>query len=652
MRCLFTRAWRKSVRLCANNGVHYLTQRKAAKIQNSTLDQLHFRHGEAMMDGDSTTTTTGDKQPKKGTLDPLVELEQYKEKTKQWKLAVKVQLEDAASKNASLRDELKRVDAQHKDQQRSLRLELDTEFKERTQHKDDVIQQLTKDLAISREQHSKEIAELNRIHEQFLSNERMQHQGDLSSALEAAARQHSHEIKAVQEDAERTTRTLENVRHDLAVSQAKLTQLRSQHDEVLAQLAARNSEDEHHQVAAEEQQASSKEIQGLRAQLDLHVAKQMALSEQLERVTVEHRNEILVKDELREDEIQRREERIIVLQTILKQAQKESNEVHLRWADVQEEHHRATSVHVAEHQRLTSQVRDLVSQLEEVKKKGQQVEQEYLRAKRTVFELEEANVIRDKTFQELLMSEDQKVMMSLLEQRLDKATSEAARWQEQFMALRQSVDQEKQAVDEKEANVAEREDALEKRLAALTDKQQRIGLQEKRLREQHQQLSAQAEQLLSAARIGTPASSTSALLESGGVDDGKDLAAFGSTSSVLQAIRDSVTSMQHNYRTALARSNGSKKAAASLLFRHYRNILPLVFIVLFIVTLIYWWMFSGVAPSTSGDKSLTTFSDMKEELSAMKKEYGLLLSKLTQCCPDQSRPPELPVANFIVRKLL
>jgi hypothetical protein len=611
-----------------------------------------------MMEESATTGNGAHHAPSELLKDPVAELEAFKEKTKQWKQAVKAQLEDAAAKNLALREEIKRLNATHDEHQRSLRLELDSEFRERTQHKDDTIEQLTKDIAAMRESHNKELAEVRRLHEQQFANEQAQQQAAHESALAAATRRHQAELENSQEEVERTIRTLENVRHDLAISQAKLTQVKSQNDDLVAQASVRASDEEYRNISVEERQASAKEVDALRAQLELHVAKQQALSEQLERVAMEHKSDMNAKDELREDEIQRREERIIVLQTILKQSQKESNDVQLRWATLQEEHHRELSAQISDRERLLSQSRALQSQLEELKKRAQHVEEEYLRAKRTVAELEEANVIRDRTFQELLMSDDQKTMMSLLEQRLDKATLESARWQEECLGLRQTIEAQKQAVKMQADDVAHREEELTKKLTALSEKQIRIVAQEKRLREQHQQLSSQAEQILGATRNG--ASSTSSLLENGGgVDGGAGLSAsppgaIGGdiANNMIQSLRNSIINIQHNYRTAVARSNGSKKAAASLLFRHYRNMLPVIFIALFIVTLVYWWMFSGVAPSTSGDKSLTVFSDMKEELTAMKKEYNLLLASMKENCPSLAKPIPPPVLQAAGQKLV
>lgn len=612
-----------------------------------------------MMEGESATT--GDsvrQQQQSGPLkDPAAELEAYKEKTKQWKLAVKAQLEDAASKNSALREEIKRLNSSHDEQQRSLRLELDNEFKERTQHKDDTIEQLTKDISGLRENHNKEISELRRLHEKQLVHEKTQQLAAQESALDAASRRHQGELASCQEEADRTLRTLENVRHDLAISQAKLSQVKSQNDDLVAQANAKASNEEFHQISVEERQASVKEVEALRSQLDLHIAKQQALTEQLERLAVEHKNDMTAKDELREDEIQRREERIIVLQTILKQSQKESNDVQLRWATLQEEHHRELSAQISDRERLSAQSKTLQNQLDELKKRAQHVEEEYLRAKKTVAELEEANVIRDRTFQELLVSDDQKTMMSLLEQRLDKSTMEAIRWQEEYLSLRQTIELEKQAVKQQAEDVAQREGELTKNLAVLNEKQTRIHAQEKRLREQHQQLSSQAEQILGATRNGGTSASSS-LLENGG-DGGAALSGSSSShnggdiaNNMIQSLRNSIINIQHNYRTAVARSNGSKKAAASLLYRHYRNMLPVVFLALFIITLVYWWMFSGVAPSTSGEKSLTVFSDMKEELAAMKKEYNLLLTSMKENCPGLAKPIPPPVLQAAAKALI
>lgn len=590
------------------------------------------------------------------TSNPSVEVqfEQYKEKTKQWKQAVKLQLEDAASKNANLREELRRREAEHEAKVTQLRDELTADLDRRMLAKDAQLAEVTAELQRARREAN---AELEELRGHMAAKEReiaTDLQSSHASHVATLTREHAEEVRELQEELARATRSVENARHELALTQAKLQQAKTNCDDLQQQITQQHGSAE--QWMAQQNSASAKELDALKQQLELYASKNAALVEESQKIRVDHQQELRLKDELREDEVQRREERIIVLQTILKSVQSECDSLHLKWSRAQAEHQRQVDALAAEKERTAASLYEALVQVEELRKRVAQLEDECTRNRRTIADLEELSAIRDKTFQELLMSEDQKVMVSHLEHRLNVAAAEAALWQDKFTMLQRSLDTEKALLATREAELAAEESQLSKKQASLVEKQAWIASQEKKLREQHLQISAHASQVLTALQVGSGDSAhrgaaSSLLLDSvtsTSNNDGDDGVGNPSSMPFYRALREGLNNVHQNYMKALARANGSKRAAATILFRHYRRFLPILITVVFGVTVLYWYLFSGATVSNSGERSMSTFQDMTEELKAMKREYGLLVAKMTQCCPQE--PPPLPIPQQFVRR--
>lgn len=609
-------------------------------------------------DGSSSTpsSTTQPQQSLPSYEELLSELNALKTKTKSWKSTVKAQLDEASSKNAYLREELKKSHEAYDRDMAALRVELSREFRERTEQRELECQNLEQEVRAWKTKYSQqEIAHAEaqasavKAAEELLN---IQHRQDLEKEL--AQREEQARLAA------QTQRLLEAQKdaldHDKAVLSLRVTSLAEQ-------LRAR---DEASSDSAIQQPIAGAEADAKR-RLELveerEAKSRVQHDEALARAEGEHRR----REEALQESLQRREEQLLTVQTILKQSQHDAVVVQDHWLRAQQQLTALQSNYQASFLQLQRELAAVKESEHVAGLRLQHVEAEYLRAKAQVAELEESNLFRDEALRASVFGGDEhKGLVVQLQASLQRAQDDATMWSTKFQELQSRI-------SEREAKVAHDAEELERNqqnherlLQQLHEANEKRSQQERKLLEQKLELVAKAKELHASSSAGggssthpgrhplqlpTLSTESSFLVVGGeGLEEGTDVygsartassgsglaAANAAVRNVMQHIRHGVTEIKSNYHRAIERSQGSRRDAAALLLRHYRNVLPYLLLALFLIVIVFnqrLWASSGAGSSASSILPAAASAHSAEEAELLKQSFHKLRRRFEVCCP-------------------
>ena len=565
----------------------------------------------------------------------------FRAKATQWKHAVKAQLEEAAAKNATLRNELKDAHSRAEQLAAATRLQLTSEFKDRTALKFQECDELNLKIGQLKQQIIDQ-TEASRVElAQALDRRRDELAVEHEVALQRAQAQHDEAARSTEQKQRKIEALNEKMAQENAVISAKLRQLQKQLDderEAAAAAAGALAASSHSnsgaddafssQAASAAARLTSAELEKATSQISDLQREVIKLRHDVEEAHKEKASEIQRVEAARESEVLRRSEQLLVLQTLLKQSHQDNSTFQQRLDQLVVAN--ATLEHAA-HEKIAALSQDLfakMSQLDEATGRAALLETNLTRALQQVRSLEEEATCRERAFSDLMLSDDSKHIVAMATQERDDAVAALEAAERRNAELIEMVDNTERSAALRHCELEQREVEIQKKSSEVDGKLDRLRQESTRLREQHVQLSAQAQQLVAM----LPPNSGGQHNNSNSASSSNALSDHSDPSATDLANLLSWTNVRHHYFAALRQGGGSRRAAASILFQSYRRVLPVIILGLLAFTIMYWWAFSGATSSTSGDKSLRKFADMLEELGAMKREYRVVAQRLAQCC--------------------
>ncbi|EKF39237.1 hypothetical protein MOQ_000540 [Trypanosoma cruzi marinkellei] len=439
------------------------------------------------------------------------ELRQLQEKTNAWKQSVAIQLGEAAKKNKQLRDELKEAENNHEKEMSALRVQLDKEFRERTNLKDEEINKLQREMTHLREEKRRMAEEHKRELEETVIRVRENSQRENASKTRTDLEQREVELRQLRDTIEQRERALAQAEHEATVAKTSLDRLGEQYRELLSVM----THDEGQSVRDEDASDGRSASQHMANWSDA-AHRQLLETARSELRSLEERcaEKLREAQGMHETELQRlmedvyqREEQLMTLQALLRQAQHEAETANQRIAAAGVEKERSE-------QRLAEKVAALSKELANRMEQSQQLNVEVERLQRElslqealVHSLEEEARIREEAFTSLTLSEDNRQLVQGLQEALQKSREEAELWHSRYEEVMQETTNKSVFVpfgggrDSSPdrfvlSEIAQREEALATEAARLESKARLLKSTEARLEELKRSIASQANFIL------------------------------------------------------------------------------------------------------------------------------------------------------------
>ncbi|KAF5223990.1 hypothetical protein ECC02_002885 [Trypanosoma cruzi] len=441
------------------------------------------------------------------------ELRQLQEKTNAWKQSVAIQLGEAAKKNKQLRDELKEAGNNHEKEMSALRVQLDKEFRERTNLKDEEISNLQREMTQLREEKRRMAEEHKRVLEETAIRVRENSQRENVSKTRTDLEQREAELRQLRDIIEQKERALAQAEHEATVTKTSLDRLGEQYRELLSIMTHDEGQSVRDEDASDGRSASQHIVNwsdaAHRQQLETARSELRSLeercAEKLREAQGVHETEL---QRLMED-VYQREEQLMTLQALLRQAQHEAETANQRIAASRAEKERSE-------QRLAEKVAALSKELANRMEQSQQLSVEVERLQREVssqealvHSLEEEARIREEAFTSLTLSEDNRHLVQGLQEALQKSREEAELWRSRYEEVMQETTNKSVFVpfggggggDSSTdrfvlSEIAQREEALATEAARLESKARLLKSTEARLEELKRSIASQANFIL------------------------------------------------------------------------------------------------------------------------------------------------------------
>ncbi|CAD2222831.1 hypothetical protein AGDE_13800 [Angomonas deanei] len=443
-----------------------------------------------------------------GVVSAEEKLKKLQEETEAWKKMAAAQLKEAASKNNKLREELKVVLEEKEKALANLRLQLSTEFKDRSGVLRDENKTLQSSVQTLKEEkvqlqlsHAEEI---KNVTERITSVERVEYERQLreqEEAHQAALAKLEKSLQSKKEEVERLTGEVTALRQKVPV------------EDDLKEL--------HELEAAEEAEKKGLlDVDTLQSELALLTEKWEREKEQAESLTQ-------TVQELRY-ELQRQQEQTSMVQALLRQSESDQNNLQQRLASGQDEQHNLDKRYAAKVATLSKELALAMEKVQQLERQEHDLHERLTAANKDVDDLTEEAASREAALQSLLLSEGDRQRIHQLQTTVEEKTDEADSWRkkyydllEQSPSLRREADEEEQSIDKtpqqtteeehsfltpgktplqsskknitaREAELEEREKALNFKEEEVHRKQLLVASAENKLNEARRQLSQQA----------------------------------------------------------------------------------------------------------------------------------------------------------------
>ncbi|RNF10620.1 hypothetical protein TraAM80_01436 [Trypanosoma rangeli] len=442
------------------------------------------------------------------------ELRQLRDKTNAWKQSVAIQLSEAAKKNKQLRDELKDAEGNHEQDMLALRVQLDKEFRERTNMKDEEINDMQRQMTQLREEkrrmaeeHKKNLEEtVIRIRE----NSRMEH----ASKAKTDAEQHEAELRKLRDVIEQKEQAIVQAEHEAAVMRTRLDRLGEQYRELSGLMTHDARQLDKQEAEAEDAAKGGASSQHL-VKLSEAAHKQQLEIARSELRGLEERFAVRLRETQRTHEVERqrwvedmyqREEQLLTLQTLLRQAQHEAETANQRIAAAGVEKERSEQCLAQKVAALSKELATRMEQSQLLNVEVGRLQREVSSQEALIHGLEEEARIREEAFTSLTLSEDNRNLVQGLQKALQESREEAELWRCRYEEALQDATGATTVVPFGEgkndttklvsSELTQREEALAKEEVRLELKARLLKSTEARLEELKRSLASQASVIL------------------------------------------------------------------------------------------------------------------------------------------------------------